>query len=74
MQRPARLLAVDLRLLRGRVADAEPAPDGFPATLLWDFRIASLGTQVVLWTALGLAYAALLHHRTRDRETAPATP
>jgi hypothetical protein len=53
---------------------AEPAPDGFPATLLWDFRIASLGTQVVLWTALGLAYAALLHHRTRDRETAPATP
>jgi hypothetical protein len=51
---------------------AEPAPPGFPATLLWDFRIASLGTQIVLWTTLGLAYAALLHHRTRDREPARA--
>lgn len=27
--------------------------DAFPATLLWEFRLASLGTQVVLW--LGVA-------------------
>ncbi|WP_433359360.1 CbtA family protein [Actinoplanes sp. CA-142083] len=34
-------------------------PDTFPATLLWNFRIASLGTQAVLWSALGLGFAAL---------------
>ena len=35
-------------------------PDTFPPSLLWNFRLASLGTQVTLWTALGLAFAALL--------------
>jgi hypothetical protein len=31
----------------------------FPAELLWRFRIASLGTQLVLWTALGLIFGGL---------------
>jgi len=35
-------------------------PDTFPAALLWDFRISSLGTQVTLWTGLGLTFAALV--------------
>ncbi|WP_422769956.1 CbtA family protein [Plantactinospora sp. WMMC1484] len=35
-------------------------PDDFPATLLWEFRIASLGTQVVLWTGIGLLFAILV--------------
>jgi predicted cobalt transporter CbtA len=34
-------------------------PEAFPASLLWQFRIASLGTQAVLWTTLGLAFGAL---------------
>jgi predicted cobalt transporter CbtA len=34
-------------------------PDGFPPALLWQFRIASLGTQAVLWTTIGLAFGAL---------------
>ena len=38
----------------------DEVPDTFPASLLWNFRLASLGTQVTLWTALGLAFAALL--------------
>lgn len=29
-------------------------PKAFPAVLLWQFRIASLGTQTVLWGSLGL--------------------
>lgn len=33
-------------------------PAGFPAPTLWDFREASVGTQVVLWTTLGLVFAA----------------
>jgi predicted cobalt transporter CbtA len=44
-------------------------PPGFPATVLWDFRIASLGTQVVLWATLGLLFGVLadryLQSRTR---------
>ncbi|OKI69096.1 CbtA family protein [Micromonospora sp. CB01531] len=36
-------------------------PADFPAGLLWDFRLASLGTQLVLWAGIGLAFAALLH-------------
>jgi predicted cobalt transporter CbtA len=38
----------------------DEVPETFPPSLLWDFRLASLGTQVVLWSALGLAFAALL--------------
>jgi hypothetical protein len=33
-------------------------PARFPAATLWDFREASVGTQLVLWTALGLVFAA----------------
>jgi predicted cobalt transporter CbtA len=51
-------------------------PDTFPAVLLWKFRIASLGTQVVLWTVLGLAFAGLLHRlaTTATSTTAAAAP
>jgi hypothetical protein len=38
----------------------DEVPDTFPPSLLWNFRLASLGTQATLWTALGLAFAALL--------------
>jgi predicted cobalt transporter CbtA len=38
----------------------DEVPDTFPPSLLWTFRLSSLGTQVTLWTALGLAFAALL--------------
>ncbi len=40
-------------------------PDAFPAVVLWKFRLASLGIQVVLWTTLGLLFGALA-----DREFA----
>jgi predicted cobalt transporter CbtA len=45
-------------------------PGSFPATLLWQFRFASLGTQAVLWTLLGFGYAALVDRRTQV--TSPA--
>ena len=31
-------------------------PKDFPATLLWGFRLSSLGTQAVLWAALGVGF------------------
>ncbi|MFD6680303.1 CbtA family protein [Micromonospora parva] len=51
----------------------EEVPATFPATLLWNFRMASLGTQVVLWTGIGLLFAALMHHERR-RRAATALP
>ncbi len=34
-------------------------PPDFSATTLWRFRLASLGSEAVLWTALGLAFGPL---------------
>jgi hypothetical protein len=33
-------------------------PKAFPAETLWHFREASIGMQAVLWTTLGLVFAA----------------
>ena len=33
-------------------------PEGFPAVVLWQFRMASLGAQAILWTVLGLGLGA----------------
>ncbi|GAB3160279.1 CbtA family protein [Amycolatopsis sp. NPDC004378] len=38
------------------VVDEVPAE--FPASTLWSFRTASIGTQVTLWLALGLSFGA----------------
>jgi predicted cobalt transporter CbtA len=34
-------------------------PEGFPAVVLWQFRTASLGAQLIMWAAIGLAFGAL---------------
>ena len=34
----------------------DEVPEGFPAVLLWRFRVASLGTQAIMWTAIGLLF------------------
>jgi len=39
--------------------DINEVPDGFSAVLLWRFRLASIGTQIILWTTLGLCFGAL---------------
>lgn len=36
-------------------------PGDFPAVTLWAFRMASLGSQVILWTTLGLLFGGLTH-------------
>ena len=40
-------------------------PGDFPAGLLWSFRLSSLGTQVVLWTGLGVAFGLLCERANR---------
>ncbi|MDH2424884.1 CbtA family protein [Sphaerisporangium sp. TRM90804] len=34
----------------------DEVPEGFPAGLLWEFRLASLGTQLVFWAAFGALF------------------
>jgi hypothetical protein len=38
-------------------------PAAFSATTLWQFRLASLGVEVVLWIALGLIFGVLADQR-----------
>jgi predicted cobalt transporter CbtA len=38
--------------------DVNEVPEAFPAVLLWQFRMASLGAQLIMWTILGLAFGA----------------
>jgi hypothetical protein len=38
-------------------------PEGFPAALLWDFRLASIGMQLLLWTVLGLLFGELAERK-----------
>ena len=52
---------------------------GFPADLLYSFRLYSIGAQLILWTAIGLIFGPLAERlleprpaRTGDaREPAP---
>jgi predicted cobalt transporter CbtA len=52
-------VAVVFLLLPG----VDEVPAGFPAELLWRFRVGSLATQLALWAAMGLAFGALLERR-----------
>ena len=36
----------------------DEVPEGFPAVVLWQFRMASLGAQAIMWTVLGLGFGA----------------
>jgi hypothetical protein len=37
-------------------------PEAFPAVVLWQFRLASLGSQLILWVVLGLGFGAWTEH------------
>ncbi|MGH6960691.1 MAG: CbtA family protein [Dongiaceae bacterium] len=47
-------------------------PGSFPATLLWQFRFASLGTQATLWLLLGFGYAAAVARRPARQKVVAA--
>ncbi|ADJ48761.1 hypothetical protein AMES_6935 [Amycolatopsis mediterranei S699] len=52
------------------VVDEVPAT--FPASTLWSFRTASVGTQVTLWLALGLTFGAFAEKALNRRTTITA--
>ena len=35
-------------------------PEAFPAVVLWQFRMASLGAQAIMWTTIGLGFGAAM--------------
>ena len=44
---------------RIRLAAVNEVPEHFSAVVLWNFRVASLGLQAVLWTTVGLLFGFL---------------
>lgn len=56
----------------------QEVPKDFPPTLLWEFRISSIGTQAVLWASLGIGFgiatmrAAAAGARVRARRSVAA--
>jgi predicted cobalt transporter CbtA len=40
-------------------------PTEFPATTLWQFRVAAIGIQAVIWTVIGLLFGALTERSLR---------
>lgn len=58
-------------VLYGALFFALPAngdPVEVPADLLWDFRLASMGTQAILWLGLAVGFAWLWHRAARKAE------
>ena len=50
--------------------DVNEVPEGFPATVLWQFRIASLGGQAIMWGALGLLFGIAAERVFAEHEPA----
>lgn len=47
-------------------------PADFPATVLYDFRLASFAGQLVLWAALGLIFGVLVERNGQSAAAAPS--
>jgi len=43
----------------------DEVPADFPASVLWNFRLASIGVQLILWTTIGLAFGRMAESRLR---------
>ena len=47
-------------------------PDAFPAVVLWQFRIASVGTQLIMWAFIGLLFGIFAERLLETRSVAKA--
>ncbi len=50
----------------------DEVPAGFPANVLWDFRVASIGARAVLWGTLGLAFGGMTEIYLPGTKSRPA--
>ena len=49
-------LVAGLAVVTWALPGIDEVPEGFPASLLWQFRIAAWGIQAVLWAGIGLGF------------------
>lgn len=49
-------------------------PDGFPATTLWQFRLASVGIQALLWASFGVIFGTLAERVLNPKPAAGTDP
>jgi predicted cobalt transporter CbtA len=54
-----------IALVQTALPTINEVPADFSAALLWEFRVATLGIQAVLWATLGLAFGPLAAHALR---------
>jgi predicted cobalt transporter CbtA len=61
--------------IAGRLLPAvNEVPTQFPAVVLWNFRVASIGAQLIMWTTLGLLFGVLTRRvLTHPTGTAPSS-
>jgi predicted cobalt transporter CbtA len=52
----------------------DEVPAGFPASVLWDFRVATLGMHAVIWATLGLVFGRLAAKQIGVEHPALASP
>ena len=52
---------------QGLMPDLNEVTEQFPAVLLWQFRLASLGMQMVMWATIGLLFGALTERAASHR-------
>ncbi len=48
----------------------QEVPKDFPAPLIWEFRLSSLGTQAVLWASLGIGYGIATYRAAASEASA----
>jgi Probable cobalt transporter subunit (CbtA) len=49
-------------------------PEGFPATVLWQFRTASIGAQIIMWATIGLGFGAWVDRSSPSRRGKSLNP
>jgi predicted cobalt transporter CbtA len=60
---------VVIAIIQYALPEIDEVPEQFSAVVLWRFRVASLGIQVVLWTTIGLLFGALTERSFADAST-----
>lgn len=62
------LFIVIIAIGQSLLPDINEVPADFPAVLLWRFRVASMGTQVILWSVIGLLFGFLAERSLKSRQ------
>ena len=58
-------------VVAGILPSIDEVPDGFPAVVLWQFRVASFGMQLLMWATIGLAFGALTERAIKSNPRYP---